>query len=272
MLIAYLPSNTTVPCFLQKIEGGNTMKTIYTLIGLSGCLIIYACQKEVKGDVTTTPPPAPSCKPVTAFYYANNAIYDSASFIYNGTKVMRAESDIKSITYTYAGSNITSLTYFDKLAKAVSFVDSTDYDANNRITRLRVWFYPGRFSAVNDQYTYLFSYKGNNIDKINAIHQGESNASSGDSLTNIFNVDAAGNTQSIVTIDRQGNVYDSVHYSYDSNPNYFKKMNPNFFIFDANFQMQGRYLHHLPYATSTNNVTNFSYYGNTVYNVNYQLD
>ena len=248
------------------------MKTFFTLISLSGCLIIYSCQKEIKGNETPAPPPAPSCKPVNAFYYANNAIYDSASFVYSGDKVMRAESDIKSITYTYSGANISTLTYYDKLAKAVSFTDTIDYDANNRMTRLRVTYYPGRFSAVYNQYTYLFSYKGNNIDRISSIHQGESNSSNGDSLTNIFTVDAAGNTQSIVTIDRQGNVYDSVHYSYDSNPNYLKKMNPNFFIFDANFQMQGSYLHHLPYATSTNNVTNFSYFANSVYNVTYQLD
>jgi hypothetical protein len=109
---------------------------------------------------------------------------------------MRAESDIKSITYTYSGANISTLTYYDKLAKSVSFADTIDYDANNRMTRLRATYYPGRFSAVNNQYTYLFSYKGNNIDKISSIHQGESNSSSGDSLTNIFNVDAAGNTQS----------------------------------------------------------------------------
>ena len=256
----------------NKNEGGKMMKTLFTLFGLSGCLIISSCQKSIKGDEQPTPPPAPSCKVVNAYYYANNAIYDSASFTYNGDKVMRAESDIKTITYTYSGSNINTLTYFDKLAKAVSFVDSIDYDANNKMTRLRVWYYPGRFSDVNSQYTYLFSYKGNNIDKISSIHQSESSSTISDSLTNMFNLDGAGNTQSIVTIDRLGNVYDSVHYSYDNNPNYFKKVNPNFFIFDANFDMQGNYLHHLPYAISTNNVTNFSYFANSVYNVTYQLD
>jgi hypothetical protein len=248
------------------------MKKLFTLMCLSGCTIIYSCQKEIKGDDTSAPVP-PSCKAVSAFYYAGNTgIYDSALFVYNGDKVVKAESDIKLITYTYSGANISSRIYFDKLANSVSFVDSADYDAINRIKRLRVWYYPGRFSVENNQFTYLFSYKGNNLDRISSIEGNQSNSTSTDTLTNIFNINAAGNTDNIVTIDNAGNVYDSVHYTYDNNPNYFKKINPNFFLFDANFQMQGNYLHHLPYCISTNNVTSFSYFANAVYQVNYQLD
>jgi len=251
--------------------GGKTMKKLFILINLPVGLLLYSsCQKQVTTDPKPVPP---SCKVASAYYYASpNGIYDSATFVYNGDKLAKAESDLKLITYTYNGANISSRTYFDKLANSVSFVDSAEYDASNRLKKLTVWYYPGRFSDVTKQYIYNFSYKGNNYDKITSIIKNSSNSSTPDTLQNIFQIDAVGNTQSIVTLDKEGNVYDSVHYSYDSNPNYFKKIDNNFFLFDANFQMQGSYLHHLPYSISTNNVTSFSYFANTNYQVNYQLD
>src|SRR6478609_873619 len=157
-------SNYCSLLFMEKNEGGKTMKRLFTLIGLSAFVVLNSCQKEISdGDPPT--PASPSCKVVNAYYYANAQIYDSASFVYNGVKVMKAESDIKLVSYTYNGANITSLSYYDKLAKSVSFDYSADYDANNRIKSLKVNYYPGRFSAENNQFTYLFSYKGDNLDK-----------------------------------------------------------------------------------------------------------
>jgi len=249
------------------------MKKLFTVFSLSVCAILFSCQKEISGEGGDPAPVPPSCKVVSAYYYKENVgVYDSSAFVYNGDKVITAESDIKLVTYSYNGNNISGRTYYDKEWKLMAFVDSADYDANNRMTRLRVWIYPGRFSTESQQYTYVFNYNGNNLDRINAIHQGETSASSADTLNNVFHINDAGNIESIAVSDNAGNLYDSVRYTYDNNPNYFKKINPNFFLFDANFQLEGNYLHHLPYCMSKNNVTSFSYFANTVYQVGYQTD
>ena len=247
------------------------MKQIFYSISLISFLMLYSsCQKELSD---TAKQQDKTCKLVSATYYlASGPVYDSSSFVYSGEKVMKAESDAKTISYTYNGSNISIRSYFDKLAKSISFIDTTEYDLNNRMKKLTVWFYPGAFSPETTKITYLFSYKGTTIDRITSIQQENANTSAPDTLYNNFRVDAAGNIDNIVTVDNVGNVYDSVHYAYDRNPNYFKKIHPNYFIFDANFQFQGSYLHHLPYFFSANNVTEFSYFGNSTYQVSYQMD
>jgi len=246
------------------------MKQIfYSLASISLLMFYSSCQKEL----SATSQQKNSCKLISATYYlASGGVYDSSAFGYDGDKVIKAESDIKLITYTYSGSNISTRTYFDKLANSVSFIDTTEYGLNNRMNKLTVWFYPGTFTAETTKITYLFSYKGTTIDKVTSIQQYIANPSAPDTLYYIFRVDAAGNTENIITVDNIGNVYDSVHYAYDRNPNYFQKIHPNYFIFDVNFQMQGSYLHHLPYFFSTNNVTEFSYYGNSIYPVGYEID
>jgi hypothetical protein len=247
------------------------MKQFFYSITVISVLLLYSsCQKELSD---TAKQREKTCKLISATYYlASGPVYDSSAFVYNSDKVLKAESDVKTISYSYNGSNISIRSYFDKLAKSVSFTDTTEYDLTNRIKKLTVWFYPGIFTPETTNITYLFSYKGTAIDKITSIQQYHSNASTPDTLYNLFRVDAAGNIENIVTVDDIGNVYDSVHYAYDRNPNYFKKIHPNYFIFDANFQFQGSYLHHLPYFFSANNVTEFSYYANSTYQVSYQLD
>jgi hypothetical protein len=185
---------------------------------------------------------------------------------------MKAESDLKSVTYQYNGSNIWSRTYFDKLANSNAFIDTAEYDASNRLKKLTQWLYPGAFTGETMKIVYLFTYNGNAIEQVTTINQNTASAATPDTLYNFFRTDASGNTENIVTVDKAGNVYDSVHFVYDSNPNYFKKMHPNYFMFDVNFPLQGSYLHHLPYFFSTNNVTEFSYHANTTYQVSYQLD
>ncbi|HYJ38000.1 MAG TPA: hypothetical protein VEV87_05265 [Chitinophagaceae bacterium] len=246
------------------------MKQIFYSIAFISFLQLYSsCQKEL----SATSDQGKTCKLASATYYlAFGGVYDSSAFVYNGDKVIRAESEIKTITYGFNGSNITTRTYFDKLANAVSFSDTSEYDASNRLKKLTAWFYPGRFAQETTKITYLFNYNGDFVDKVTSIQQAYPNNSTSDTLHNIFRVDAAGNTENIITVDNIGNIYDSVHYAYDRNPNYFKKIHPNYFIFDVNFQMQGNYLHHLPYFFSTNNVTEFSYYGTGTYPVGYEMD
>ena len=185
---------------------------------------------------------------------------------------MKAESDLKSVTYAYNGANIWSRAYFDKLAKSNAFSDTAEYDANNKLKKLTQWLYPGQFADETMKIVYLFSYNGSAIEKITTISQRNSNTATSDTLYNLFRTDASGNTENIVTVDGMGNVYDSVHFAYDRNPNYFKKLHPNYFMFDVNFPLQGSYLHHLPYFFSANNVTEFSYFANSTYQVSYQLD
>jgi hypothetical protein len=244
------------------------MKKILRFAGVVSGLVIYlSCQKEINefGEQKT------NCRLSTAYYYnASGVFYDSSVFSYSGDKVMEAESVNKLITYGYAGSNIYTRTYFDKFARSNSFSDSIEYDGSNRIKKITLWLYPGQFSSETRRIIYMFTYKGNNIDQVTSIRMLTSTLE--DTLINQFRVNGAGNIDNIVTVDFDGNVHDSVHYSYDNNPNYFAKIHPNYFIFDVNFQLQGQYLHHLPYFLSKNNVIEFSYGGTFTYQVGYEQD
>jgi len=247
------------------------MKQFFYSVTSIALLFLYAsCQKELSD---TAQQHEKTCKLISATYYlASGPVYDSSAFSYNGDKVMKAESDIKSVSYQYSGTNIYSRSYFDKIAKSIAFTDTAEYDAANRLKKLTQWLYPGPFAGETMKIVYLFTYNGSAIDRITSINQSTANGSARDTLYNIFKTDASGNTENIVTVDKTGNVYDSVHFAYDRNPNYFKKIHPNYFLFDVNFPLQGSYLHHLPYFFSTNNVTEFSYYANSTYQVSYQLD
>jgi len=245
------------------------MKKILRFTGIAFGLVIYlSCQKELNefGEQKST------CRLSTAYYYlAAGGFYDSSAFSYSDDQVMKAESEFKLITYGYAESNIYTRTYFDKLANSVSFIDTTEYDANNRIKKITLWLYPGQFSVETTRIIFQFSYKGNNIDQVISARRVIS-SNFADTLINNFRVNNIGNIENIVTVDYDGNIYDSVHYSYDNNPNYFAKIHPHYFIFDVNFQLQGSYLHHLPYFLSRNNVIEFSDGPTITYQVGYQQD
>ena len=242
----------------------------YSITSISLLLFCVSCQKELSD---TAKQREKTCKLITATYYlASGPVYDSSEFSYNGDKVLKAESEIKSVSYQYGGANIHSRSYFDKLAKAVAFTDTAEYDASNKLKKLTQWLYPGPFTGETMRIVYLFTYNGSAIERVTTINQYSSNNSTPDTLYNLFRTDASGNTENIVTVDEIGNVYDSVHFAYDRNPNYFKKIHSNYFMFDVNFPLQGSYLHHLPYFFSANNVTEFSYYANNTYQVSYQLD
>ncbi len=247
-----------------------TMKQIVWLSGLLVTLVLYlSCQKEIHG----LEEPKQTCKIVSAYYYTGiGDLYDSSVFTYANDKVLTAESDEKLITYTHNGANISIRTFFDKWSKSNAFVDTTEYDSNNRMKKITQWLYPGRFTVETTKIIYLFSYKDNRIEEVTSIQSHFTGGSGPDTLHHLFRVNKAGNTENIVSVDNYGNIYDSVHYAYDNTANYFARIHPNFFLFDVNFQLQGSYLHHLPYFFSTNNVREFSYYATNTYQVSYQLD
>jgi hypothetical protein len=245
------------------------MKNFLRFAASTTCMLfIFSCQKEA-GDLPGQQNPA--CKLGSAYYYTpGGGMYDSSVFVYTGDKAMKAESELKSITYTYAGANISTRNFFDKIAKSVAFIDTAEYDGN-KLKRLTVWQFPGQFANETTRIIHQFNYNGNNIDRIITARRVMSTNTT-DTAINIFRVNGSGNIDNIITVDKNGTLYDSVHYAYDNNPNYFTKIHPNYFLFDVNFQLQGNYLHHLPYFLSANNVREFSYGGNNTYQVTYAVD
>lgn len=78
--------------------------------------------------------------------------------------------------------------------------------------------------------------------------------------------------ETIITRDRDNDLYDSIHYYYNTHPNYSQIVNPHFGLFDPNFQLHVGMIPHLPYFYSKNNVTRFVYYLTYDYDISYGLD
>lgn len=81
-----------------------------------------------------------------------------------------------------------------------------------------------------------------------------------------------GNIEKMILEDADHIAFDSIRYSFNTNPNYFKIADPHFFLFDPFFQLHAGVIAHIPYFYSTNNVTQFTIYVNWDYDVTFGLD
>ena len=254
--------------FLSANTNAKSMRKFYlTLLVIS--VILVACQREINEIIEENP----TCRIVTGLYYGGSGLNDSVTFSYTDNKVTRAESDLSYATYTYSGENIRTRLLYDKMMNELMSVDSVLYDGSNRITRLVTWYYPGALFFDTARFVYDFTYTGNQLSKIfetNTYYP--PTGPEADTIINLFNSNAAGNIQSLVMTDVDGNVYDSIWYNYNTHPNYFKMVHPYFFLFDPFFQLHAGFTPHLPYFYSTNNVSNFIYYPGFDYDINYALD
>jgi hypothetical protein len=210
------------------------------------------------------------------YYYSSAGIYDSVFFNYDADgKLIRVKGDLYSAEYGYSGENITSRQFFDEYngSHVLLTNDTISYDGNNRISKIITWFFPNSLSTDAHQMTYIFSYSNGNINKIDEtdvdfLATGPETTR----YTNVFNTGASGNIESVIRLDANGNLADSIHYVYNTDPNYLKEIHPYFFLFDPFFKFHSGFIADLPFSLSRHNVIKFSYNNTLEDQVTYELD
>jgi hypothetical protein len=244
---------------------------IFLLSIVSLCMLLLSCQREIN-DVLRS---ASSCKITNGYYYYSSAgIYDSAIFTYDQDKISRVEGDEYFATYSYTGDNITGRKFFHKINNnALLTSDTIQYGSDNSVSKMISWFYPTSSLGDTVRIVYLFNYTGENVSSV--IKQKTQFTLLGieiDTVISTFYTNATGNTDYILMKSPQGGLYDSIHYTYDTKPNYFRAIHPYFFIFDPFFILHQDIVADFPYTMSKNNVLKFSYNFTGEDNAEYETD
>lgn len=242
------------------------MRKSFLMVVVCITMMLMSCQPD-----QTNPVDIQHCKVVTGYYYGGSGgINDSVAFTYTGNKLTRAEGNDEYVLFFYTGDNIISRRFYEKPGDLFEGVDSVEYDGSNKITRFTSWEYPSSFNFDSVRAVYNFSYSGNQINNITEtdIYM--------DGTTDVthyaFSVNGSGNYDKILIADQDNIIYDSIMYTYDANPNYFKLAHPHFFLFEPFFQLHVGLVPHLPYFYSQNNVIKYTIYSNVDYNIVYGLD
>ena len=244
------------------------MKKICGLTAIIISVVFISCQQEIADFINPEQP----CRIITGYYYGGSGgINDSVQFTYTGDNVTRSEGRDQYVTYSYTGNNITVRKFYEKPGDLLWSVDSIEYNASDKITRLINRNYPSNWINLDSTRTiYSFIYSGTHLSKV--IESEDHFFQPPDTGVYVFNSNAAGNLDHIYITDAQNNVWDSISYYFDANPNYFKIAHPDFFLFDPFFELHVGLVPHFPYFYSQNNVTGFTIYGNANYSIVYGLD
>jgi hypothetical protein len=234
--------------------------------------IAVSCQKEIsdKYFLTKVNTRVDSCRISNSYYFGNSgAIIDSADFIYTGLKLIKVVGADADVIYSYSGNKLTSMFYYEKPGNLLYHIDSFQYINDTVLSKIIAHDYDmyNHFDTVHSVLNFI--YIGNKLTRIITVDQYEGFPDTdstisdfrwtGDNVSSIF-------FRSTVWAD------DSIHYTYDNNPNYFNTTSKYFFMADPFFEIHAGFEPHLPYFISKNNVINFRIYTNVDYPVVYETD
>ena len=246
------------------------MRKIILLPVLIVSIIFLSCQQELPAIITQ----AQNCKIIKGYYYGGSGgINDSADFIYDGAgKLIKWKGNDGYYDYFYNGGRITARVFHENTGGTVLFIDSALYNAGNNISELIFYDYSGWYGYDSSRSVLTFGYqdnKLNHITNINYFDQGFGIET--DTVYTTVSWNSSGNIDKMMFTDYSSNAYDSISYQYNADPNYFKLVHPQFFLFDPGFELHAGFESHLAYFYSSNNVINFIVYGFN-YPVDYGLD
>ncbi len=248
------------------------MKKVQIAIYITIIVFVFlACQKEIQPITPTIPQPvADSCRLSESHYYGGGGVHDSALYIYTGDQLTKLSGNNYEVRYFYNGGTIHYMEYYTKPSMELYRVDTFEFNANNTLNRVRIHDYD-EFWQTDTVYTILdFIYSGNRLTRVVRYDEWAYQPGQPDTLYNDFIY--SGNNITKLLMSDPGGVFDSVVYSFDTNPNYFNPRSNYFFLQDPFFRIHVGMEPHLPYFLSENNVINFRIYDTVDYPITYQVD
>ncbi|HEX6334805.1 MAG TPA: hypothetical protein VFZ78_11300 [Flavisolibacter sp.] len=242
-------------------------KYLLTFFVLAG-VILFSCQQDVNSIINQ----AQQCRIASSNYYGGGGVNDSATYFYDvNNKLIKVENMDGYYTYFYSGDRIVKRTYHDNMANDLWYIDSVYYSSGNTISELVRYDYSGQWAdTIHNRI--LFHYQNGKMSNLTYL---DYYTLWGVNYVDTMKVNVvwngANNIDKIVYLD-MGQPVDSILYQYDTNPNYFRVVHPNFFLHEPQLQLYTGLEPHFAYYYSANNVINSNMYGSFDYPVDYGLD
>lgn len=241
------------------------LKVKSLVIFIAATTLLFACKKD---DTDDGGGGSTNCRNTKVVYFEGTATpYDSAVYTYTGDKVTKVQLGSSNFTLEYSGNNITKRNFFTTAGATPDMYDAITYNSDNTISKMETFYKSGQNYVLF--WRTEFAYTGGKISKVTNYEVNNNTATGWDEYT--FNY--TGNnitTVSLKDLTDPASPAQNINYSYDNNPNYFKKQNSNVFLVDAFYIDPELYLF-LPMIFSANNVVSISGGAGTV-NVTYELD
>jgi hypothetical protein len=246
------------------------MRIFFFAISSLTILTLTSCQRElslIQADVN-------KCWVATGHYFGGGGMHDSAQFIYNnGGKLVKWINMDGYYDYYYNGNNIIARVYTESNGQ-LWYVDSARYNTDNTIAELVFYDFSGTYTPDTLHSKVIFQYQNGKVTGLKNIEYFDAGfGPQTDTTFSTFTWNASGNVEKIRFVNNGfWTVDDSVLYQYDANPNYFKLIHRDFFLFDPEFQLQTGFATQIAFFYSNNNVSNLNVYGTWDYPVVYGLD
>ena len=197
-----------------------------------------------------------ACKVSQVQYFDSGQVYETGRYTYTENQLTKVQFDDYYYTFERTNNNISKRNYFFSASSSPEYYDQITYNSDGTISRIEV-----SEKTQTSTYTPVLrienTYSGGKINKTNylLIDGGMTEPFLESTYTYTGN-----NITSMSYVDYSDTSQGTVNYTYDSNPNLFKKQNNQIFLVDQlfNFLFSFESFILLPMGFSENNVTNIS--------------
>lgn len=239
-----------------------------SLAFLGAAILFTACKKD---DDDGDAPAQQTCRVTKAVYFddATGSRDDSANYTYTGDKITKVTfSDGYYYNIEYAGDKVSKKSGFYAGTNTADYYQQITYRTDGTIEKIDTYVDTlGTGSNYVYWVRYEFTYASGKISKIGGFVPfltpdkvlEYTYTFSGNNVTSVAIADLTASPATTTTLS----------YTYDTNPNYYKKQNGQIHFIDALFaDADPRFL---PLAISDNNVTRLAGSGGST-NISYTLD
>ena len=225
----------------------NLTKTL-GLAFLGAALVFTSCKKD---DDDTDEPGQQTCRVSKVVYFDAGTREDSATYTYTGDKITKATfGDGYYYTFEYSGDRVTKRSGFEKGTTTAEYYQQISYNSDGTISKIES-YEPGTTSGFTVYERYEYTYASGKISKISYFVPDFSTTRVGEYTYTYTGNNVTG--VSLTDFSQTPNTTSALTYTYDTNPNYYKKQNGQIHFIDLIFGDTDPTL--FPLAISENNVT-----------------
>jgi len=219
------------------------MRSVYLPVIAALCLLA-SCQKEPDISLLN----APECKLDYAYHYDVNGNIDTATYEFAANQLYKVYYDSYDIELVYTGTRITRRNYYQSGSQNIDAFEEILYNPDGTIGKITFNVTDPNIPTVIPIFEYLFTWNAGQLEML------EIKMDTLGGLATIYEYTyetTNGNLTTCYIDDLISQYKDTLHYSYDGNPNYYAQ-DPAMWMSDLNFtDFNGIFL---PFAMSINNV------------------